>query len=173
MPDLHCAERMIAFPNRRRATLWMAAILSPGAGPALAQSGALELQGRVRSGKVVLAIDDLRRLPQQSFSTNTPWTRQARTYTGPLLRDVLALAGADAAATRLRAVALNDYQIDIPVEDARSLPVIVAHLVDHQPIPVRERGPLFVIYPFDSSKELQTMRYYERAIWQLRRILVE
>ena len=46
--------------------------------------------------------------------------------------------------------------------------VIVARLMDDKPIPVREKGPLFVVYPFDSSAELRTSTYYERSIWQLK-----
>jgi hypothetical protein len=124
------------------------------------------------AGKALeLKLADLERLPQHSFSTNTPWTRGALKYTGPLLRDVLSLA--KAGGTLIRAVALNDYQVSIPVEDALKYDVIVALRVDGKPIPVRERGPLFVIYPFDSDRELQSKRYHERAISQLNSIQVE
>jgi hypothetical protein len=36
--------------------------------------------------------------------------------------------------------------------DAASTKVIVARLIDDKPMPVREKGPLFVVYPFDSSR---------------------
>ena len=39
-------------------------------------------------------------------------------------------------------------------------------------MPVRTRGPLFVIYPFDADPRLQNARFYERSIWQLRSIEV-
>ena len=38
---------------------------------------------------------------------------------------------------------------------------------------VREKGPLWVIYPFDSDPEYQTEVIYSRSIWQLDRIVVE
>ena len=119
-----------------------------------------------------LDMASLNKLPQHSFRTNTPWTREPHTYSGPLLRDVLALAGAQGG-TIVKAVALNDYQISIPVEDAMRHELIVASQIDGQAIPVRERGPLFVIYPFDSSAELRSTRYYERSIWQLKAMRVE
>ena len=134
---------------------------------------ALQVSGRVKAGSVRLSLADLKKLPQHSFSTNTPWTREPHLYAGPLLRDVLVAAGADLSATTIRAVALNDYQISIPMKDALSYPVIVAHLRDGKPMPVRDRGPLFIIYPFDSDADLQSTRFYQRAIWQLKSMQVE
>lgn len=40
-------------------------------------------------------------------------------------------------------------------------------------MPVRDRGPLFVIYPFDSQSELRNAIYYSRSAWQLRSIEVQ
>lgn len=113
----------------------------------------------------------LERLPQHSFRTSTPWYPQPVSFTGPLLRDVLAAAGARG--KTLRAVALNDYKVDLPAEDAARFDVIVARLLDGQPMPVRERGPLFIVYPFSTSAELQSEKYYSRSAWQLRRIEVD
>jgi hypothetical protein len=104
-------------------------------------------------------------LPQTRFSTHTPWEPQERRFTGPLLRDVLALAGAQG--SLLKAKALNDYRVDIPVSDSQRFDVIVARLLDDQPMRVRDRGPLFVIYPFDSDGELRAQRYFARSVWQL------
>ena len=39
-------------------------------------------------------------------------------------------------------------------------------------MPVRDKGPLFIIYPFDSSAELRSEPYYSRSAWQLRTIEV-
>jgi len=38
---------------------------------------------------------------------------------------------------------------------------------------VRDKGPLFVIYPFDSKAELKSEQYYSRAAWQVRSITIE
>jgi hypothetical protein len=113
----------------------------------------------------------LEKLPQRSFTTATPWYPQPKTFTGPLLRDVLAAAGAKGAL--LRAVALNDYKVEIPAADADAFDVIVAHLLDGKPMPVRDKGPLFIVYPFDSRSELRSERYYSRSAWQLRTLEVQ
>lgn len=112
----------------------------------------------------------LEALPQTTFSTRSPWYGQATSFTGPLMRDVLAAAGAKG--TTIVAVALNDYKVEIPFEDAVRHDLILARLMDGKPMPVRDKGPLFVIYPFDAKPELKAEQYYNRSIWQLRQLQV-
>ena len=82
------------------------------------------------------------------------------------------LAAAGAKGTALRAVALNDYKVEIPVEDALRHKVLMATRLDGQPMPVRDKGPLFIIYPYDESADLRSERYYSRSAWQLRTLEV-
>jgi hypothetical protein len=72
----------------------------------------------------------------------------------------------------LKAVALNDYKVDIPADDAKAYDVVVARLMDDKPMPVRDKGPLFIIYPFDARPELRNTIYYSRCAWQLKAIEV-
>jgi hypothetical protein len=110
-------------------------------------------------------------LPQHSFTTPTPWFDKPVKFTGPLLSDLL--AAVKASGSTVSAVAINDYKISIPMGDTTKFKVIVARLIDDKAIPVREKGPLFVVYPFDSSAELRTSTYYERSIWQLKALDVQ
>lgn len=167
-------------PTRRR---WLQAGAACMFGAALGHARALDkpvgpvvltVSGRVRqvnqgaSAHFDMAM--LEALQQQSTTTKTPWFAQARRFTGPLLRDVLALAGANG--SMLRLIALNDYRVDMPMDDAQRHDVILARLIDDKPMPVRDKGPLFVIYPFDSKPELRSAVYYSRSAWQLRTIEV-
>lgn len=111
----------------------------------------------------------LERLPQQRIVAETPWYNKARSFSGPLLRAVLAAAGA-AGGERARLVALNDYRIEMPLDDARKHDVIIARLLDDKPMSVREKGPLFVMYPFDREPQLRSSQYFSRCVWQLRTI---
>ncbi len=113
----------------------------------------------------------LARLPQHSFVTSTPWYGAPRKFSGPLLRDVLAAAGARG--TRLRATALNDYVVNLPVSDTQQHGVLLAILLDDKPMAVRDKGPLFIIYPFDSNAALRNAVYYSRSAWQLKSIQVQ
>jgi hypothetical protein len=168
------------MPTTRRTLLQSTAALllaRAGAASALerpAGTVVLTVSGRIRSpndGAVAnFDMPMLERMPQTSFTTGTPWYAKPRKFTGPLLRDVLAAAGASGAT--LRAIALNDYWVEIPSEDTAQHDVIVARLLDDKPMAVRDKGPLFVIYPFDLRPELRTPVYYSRSAWQLRTIEV-
>lgn len=143
--------------------------LEPPAGPPV-----LSLTGNIGQRNTADAADFdlamLEKLPQHSITTTVPWYPTARTFTGVLLRDLLAAVGAQG--STLRAIALNDYRVDIPVKDAHDHDVIVAYRLDGQPMSVREKGPLVIMYPFDGVRELRNAVYFGRAAWQLRRIEV-
>ncbi|MDH4449482.1 MAG: molybdopterin-dependent oxidoreductase [Rhodoferax sp.] len=152
------------------ATLPCAHALEPAKGKVI-----LTITGKVgeknSSTGAAFDLSMLERLPQQTFTTKTPWDKNPIKFKGPLLRDVL--AAAKASGTTLKAAALNDYQTSIPLEDAKSFDVIVAHQMNDQTIPVRTKGPLFIVYPFDSKPELRSNVYYERSAWQLKSMAVE
>jgi hypothetical protein len=135
----------------------------------------LTISGKVaqpNSGQqAVFDMKMLERLPQKSFTTQTPWYPQPVSFTGPLLRDVLAAAGARG--TKITAVALNDYKTEIPFDDVTRHEVIVARLMNDRPMPVREKGPLFIMFPFDTKAELRSETYYNRAAWQLNALRVQ
>lgn len=148
--------------------------------PALALPAAkgkvlLTLSGKVAEKNspdaAVFDLDMLKKLPQKTFVTMTPWDKKPIQFTGPLLRDVL--AAAKASGKTMKATALNDYQTRIPVDDALRFDVIVAHQMNGAPIPIRTKGPLFIVYPYDSKDELRATTYYERSAWQLKALVIE
>jgi len=125
------------------------------------------------SGPLLAAFDMkfLKSLPQRTFQSKTPWYKDSVTFTGPLLRDVL--AAAKAKGEWMHAVALDEYQAKIPFSDAQEYDVILAHQINGETLTPKNKGPLFVVYPYDSKPELQSVRFYERSIWQLKALRIE
>lgn len=158
------------MPNRR--TTLLALALTPALHSAAATpTQAPVLNVAIRQARRDFDLAALEALPQRTLATETPWYPGPRRFTGPLLRDVLASAGLPAnAAGHVRCVALNDYRVDIPLADLRNFDVVLARLIDGKPIGVRDKGPLFVIYPFDERPELRNSLYFGRCIWQLKSI---
>lgn len=140
------------------------AIDRPAGRVILTLTGALSVRNDAEGASFDMALFD--RLPQHSFSTTTPWYPQARRFTGVLVADLLKAVGAHA--TSVKAVALNDYRVEIPVDDLTRHGAMIASLLDDKPIAVRDKGPLLIIYPFDDRTELRTAVHYSRAVWQLR-----
>jgi len=78
-----------------------------------------------------------------------------------------------ATGTSVIAYALNDYSTEIPIEDFSRYPVLLALKRNGAYMPVRDKGPLFVIYPFDSKPELKNQTFYGRSVWQVAKIVVK
>ncbi|MEK9971206.1 MAG: hypothetical protein VW600_18895, partial [Ferrovibrio sp.] len=70
----------------------------------------------------------------------------------------------------LFATAHNDYTATLPIADVVRYNAILAMNADGVPLTLREKGPLFIIFPYDSDKALQTDIIYVRSVWQLRRL---
>ena len=74
-------------------------------------------------------------------------------FEGPLLRDVLAAAGAKGSTLIVRA--LDGYAPEIPVADTEKYPVILALKRDGKYLGLGGYGPIWVIYPRDDYDELK------------------
>lgn len=113
----------------------------------------------------------LEALNSATVKTETPWTEGLAEFKGPLGAALLELTGAEG--SNLRAIALNDYAVDIPLSDFNDYDVILAMSKDGERLHTRTRGPLWVIYPWNDQPQLKGDAYYSRSIWQLRRIVIE
>lgn len=119
-------------------------------------------------GTAQLDMDMLKALPAQSISTSTIWTDGVLMFTGVPIALLLEELGASG--NTLRASAINDYTIEIPIDSLEKDFPILAYEMNGEPMHRREKGPLWVIYPFDSAEKFRTSQIFSRSIWQLDRI---
>lgn len=113
----------------------------------------------------------LEALSGRKATMETPWTNGKVEFSGPLLRAVLEAAGAHGES--MEVVALNDYSAEVPMEDAAKLDTILATRMDGKVMSVRDKGPLFLIYPFDKDDSLYNDKYFSRSVWQIREIVIK
>lgn len=125
----------------------------------------LQVRGQIRDGSVDFDRADLLALPQISLSTATVVTDGTHRFTGFLMRDLLDQLGAQG--DRVITTGLNDYAVDIPMQDFYDYDVIVAHSMDDVPLERADKGPLWIVYPRDDHLALQDIRYDYRWVWQL------
>ncbi|MEZ0172554.1 molybdopterin-dependent oxidoreductase [Microvirga sp. TS319] len=107
----------------------------------------------------------------ETFTTTTPWYSEPTKFEGIPIAKILDRLGASG--EHLMVIALNDYSSDIPVADVRKYKVLFALKVNGEYISVRDKGPIFIIYPFDSDPDLQHQTYYGRSVWQVSKIVVK
>ncbi|MGI3899037.1 MAG: molybdopterin-dependent oxidoreductase [Janthinobacterium lividum] len=113
----------------------------------------------------------LEKLGMVKVVTTTPWYQGPMTFEGVPMDKLMADVGAKG--QRLVAYALNDYTTEIPMEDFSKHHAILALKRNGEYMPVRDKGPLFIIYPYDSEPELKSQIFYSRSAWQVARLVVK
>ena len=117
---------------------------------------------------IELDLAGLEALETTEIVTSTLWTDGVHRFEGVPLRSLL--NDFDLNGRNLRAVAINDYMVEIPLDDILTESAILAYRMNGAPMSRRAKGPLWIIYPFDESPKFRTETIYARSIWQLNRI---
>jgi hypothetical protein len=112
----------------------------------------------------------LEALGTETIETTTIWTEGSQVFEGVSLARLAQEIGAQDG--KLLATAINDYTVEIPLSDAMENGPIVAMTMNGAAMSVRDKGPLWVIYPYDSNADYRSEVIYSRSIWQLDRIEV-
>ncbi|MGP9822337.1 hypothetical protein ACTZWW_20125 [Salinarimonas sp. NSM] len=116
-------------------------------------------------------LDALEALAPIAIETTTPWTEGVVRFEGARLGALAALAPEAGEIAEARLTALNDYTIAVPAEDWSAWDPVLATRVDGARMRVRDRGPIWLVYPLDSDPALQTQRHHARMIWQVHEIV--
>lgn len=104
------------------------------------------------------------------FTTGTVWTDSPHSFEGVDLAHLLATLGARGSSLRL--TALNDYAVEFPIGEAvPGGPMLALRMADVALSP-RDKGPLWMVYPYDHKPEYRNEISYSRSIWQVVQIEV-
>lgn len=164
----HCIKSTLAALLLVASPLAAAELETPKGDIILTVSGAIS--GHNDGSSAVFDAEMLMSLPSTEITTQTIWTEGPQVFVGVSLADLLAHVGATG--TSLAATAINDYSVEIPTGEIEDGVPILAYLMNGETMSVRDKGPLWVIYPYDSDPMYQSEVIYSRSIWQLDRIVV-
>lgn len=148
--------------------------LKPGDSIPVPESGAiLTITGSVSNFNVdesiVMDIPTIESVGVVSYTVTDPFEETKVTYTGVLMSDLLKVWGVDDSATTLSVLALNDYQVEVPIKDVRDYPVIFAMKSDGEYMPISTRGPAMLVFPYDDF-EFDKALYNDYWAWQIKSI---
>ena len=125
-------------------------------------------------GNEALQIDITRQLlmslPRSGFVTTTLWTNGPQRFDGVWLSDFL--AHFDVTSGTLALQAINDYLVEMPVDEINTGEALLAYDRNGQPMTQRSRGPVWLVYNYDADPAFRTETIYTRSVWQLDRITV-
>lgn len=119
---------------------------------------------------LVLSLKELDAMPQVSFTTSTIWTDGDVVFSGVPLKTLLEDVAGDGTAVEM--IALNDYKVAMPLSELEEGAPLVATRMNGEVMSVRDKGPFWVVFPYDADAKYQTETTYSYSIWQLNRLEV-
>lgn len=130
----------------------------------------LTVRGKVgttnREATIVMDQKTIEAVGLVEYSVHDPFEDRSVVYQGVLMSDLLELWQVSDDVTTARFSALNDYHIDIPLEDFYQYPVLFALQADGVYMEPSYRGPAMLVYPLDDY-EFDLIGIKRRWIWQI------
>ena len=177
MPREEAAEHMLKRRFMRRFFCWSALLIAcpicargqwldlphPDSTPLLIVRGALSLKNV--NGEAHLDRGLLESFGISRMRTWAPWSEAVQEFEGVLLYSLAQGLGASGEVIRTRA--LNEYEVQIPIEDMERYDILVAWSRNGVALTRRDKGPLWLIYPWSNHPELDNAKTRQRSIWQL------
>lgn len=159
----------VQFGNIDHAVASTSPLAKPTEKPILSISGLIDATNE--PGVAVFDRAMIEAIGVEGFETMTPWYAAKVRFEGVSMAKLLKLVGAKG--QKITVTALNDYKTDIPVEDFQKYGAILALKRDGNYMPVSDKGPLFIVYPYDAHAELKSQKFYGRSAWQVAKIEVK
>lgn len=163
----------VSDPMNRRFFISFASTLflsAPFAGHAAEDAPILTVNDGYTGNVTTFTQEDLLALPQISFDTATVWSTEVSSFSGPSLTAVLNAAGVDAANSGVRLYAINDYNVEFPAAQIEQDSPILANRINGEAFSIRDKGPLWLVFPFDEDPRYQTEEIFALSVWQLTQI---
>ncbi len=123
------------------------------------------ISGHGGSGRIDFDLKDLEQLGLTKLTTWTPWTEGEVEFEGVWARRLMEAVGAQG--TEVEARALNDYVEVIPIDDFHRYDVLLAVRMNGQLMRTRDKGPIWIVYPWSGNPELDDFLTREKSVWQL------
>lgn len=106
-----------------------------------------------------------------TLRTTTSWTSGVVEFEGVLARDILDTVGAEG--EEVLATALNDYVVRLSLEELYRYPVMLAFKMNGEYLQIRDKGPIWLVFPRDQFPELRNSVTDKKWVWQLRELEVK
>ena len=143
-------------------------LMAPSESPILVVSGNITKTNKGR--RALLDRPMLETMSEAKIRTKTPWYTDEVEFEGVSFLTLLSEVGATG--EKLLITALDDYSVEVDIDDLVKNKAILALKRDGNNLSISDKGPLFVVYPYDSKPELKNEKYYSRSVWQVRLIEV-
>jgi len=119
---------------------------------------------------ISLSMEELMALPVAEFETTTIWSEGKQHFRGVWLSDLM--VHLNIAEEDVYLSALNEYLVEFTPDEIVPGGPLVAYERNGTSMSPRDKGPLWVVFPYDQDPKFQTESVFAQSIWQLDRIEV-
>ena len=151
-----------------------AAIMAPAATMAAVETTNIDnpetqiISVTTRSGDATkLSRMDLAALPQTAFTTTFPWSKTPRRLEGPSIADLVDRFDPERRASTIEFVALDAYLVSTEIDRLVRDEALLALRQDGAYLPVADKGPALLMFPFTDRPELDDKAHGSLCIWQI------
>ena len=113
----------------------------------------------------------LERLGKAKIKTTTVWTDGVNEFEGVPVKTLLDAVGRKG--HKLRAMAINDYTIELDAREFDTVPALLATKMNGVELKVRDKGPIWLVFPRDDFPAFRSESNNFKWIWQLKTITVQ
>ncbi|MHB2169287.1 putative pterin-binding protein [Alsobacter sp. R-9] len=113
----------------------------------------------------------LERLGLARLRTTTPWTDGVVEFEGVPVKALLDAVGIKG--RRLKAMAINDYSVELDATEFDRIPALLAMRMNGVQLRVRDKGPIWIVYPYEELPSFREEANNHKWIWQLKSIVVQ
>ncbi|WP_245880124.1 molybdopterin-binding protein [Zobellella taiwanensis] len=117
-------------------------------------------------------LEQLQALPQRELTTAHLWAREPHRYLGPDLALLMETLFGHARITTLHLEGLNGYSVAVDWPALAPHQPILAWQENGKTMSRRDKGPLWLLLPFERLSEPQLSDFRHYMVWQLHKIRV-
>jgi len=130
----------------------------------------IDLTGDVQSAAPSsVTIEDLEKLPLTEYNAFDPFKKQRINFTGVLLRDIVREYGA-AGVDRVQVKAIDQYIADFIRDEWARIDILLATRMDGKPITIKQNGPVRIVLPDDTARDMGHDVFIAKWIWFVKSI---
>lgn len=132
---------------------------------------AVGIEPRDKVARYGFNLAALEALPKSKVTTTTIWTDGIQEFEGVLVLDFLTHIGVSGGT--LEAYAANEYFIEIPLSQVTFEGALIAYKRNGDYMTLRDKGPLWIVFPYDADEKYRTDEVFAQSIWQVDSFIVK
>lgn len=119
------------------------------------QPAILSIEGLVSNtnahDKARVDLATLEKMPLVELEVYEPFEKRTMTFEGVLMSELMSIAGADSGASEVHITALDDYKVDLSMDEIGDSDILLAPKADGSHMSVAEGGPTRIVFPPKSA----------------------